>query len=229
MSHYEGTPRAFIDDYCNYAAIPEYKMLLRESPIVNVVADILGSRELWLFYDQIFVKEAGTGVTRRTPWHQDTAYWITGGSQLAGFWITLDDIPAEESLEFVRGSHRGPIYAGSAFDPDCDTTPFQPGEEWPTLPDIEADRARFDILSFPIARGDVVLFHPGVLHGGGAAAEGHARRTLSIRFFGDDVVYEERPIPAPSYPGIAALLKPGEALRGPWFPRLLPRPTQPLW
>src|SRR3954470_14470030 len=33
--HYEGTPRAFVDDYCNYQAVPEYQMLLRWSPIVD--------------------------------------------------------------------------------------------------------------------------------------------------------------------------------------------------
>jgi ectoine hydroxylase-related dioxygenase (phytanoyl-CoA dioxygenase family) len=222
--HYEGTPRAFIDDYCNYHAVPEYQMLLRWSPIVDIVAAVLGTENLWLFYEQIFVKDAPETEARRTPWHQDTTYWVTGGSQLAGFWVTLDDTPAEESLEFVRGSHLGPTYAGTAFDYDDETTPFQPGDVYPRLPDIEADRSSFDIISFPITRGDVVMFHPGLLHGGGATATSRPRRTLSIRFFGDDVVYERRPRPAPTYPGISALLEPGEPLRGPWFPQLLPRP-----
>jgi ectoine hydroxylase-related dioxygenase (phytanoyl-CoA dioxygenase family) len=220
--HYEGTPRAFVDDYCNYAAVPEYRMLVEHSPIVDVVATILGTERLWLFYDQIFVKDAGAGTARRTPWHQDATYWITGGRQLAGFWITLDDTPAEESLEFVRGSHLGPLYAGTAFDPNDETVPYQP-HGYERIPDIEADRASFDIVSFPITRGDVVLFHPAMLHGGGATAGGRPRRTLSLRFFGDDVVYETRPRPAPRYPGTSALLQPGDPLRGPWFPQVYPR------
>ena len=72
----------------------------------------------------------------------------------------------------MRGSHRGPTYAGTAFDPDDETTPFQPGDTYPRIPDIEADRASFDIVSFPITRGDVILFHPGLLHGGGSALGG---------------------------------------------------------
>jgi ectoine hydroxylase-related dioxygenase (phytanoyl-CoA dioxygenase family) len=227
--HYPDTPRAFIDDYCNYAANPEYRMLLRHSPIVDIVASVLGTENLWLFYEQIFVKDAPDGEARRTPWHQDTTYWITGGTQLAGFWITLDDTPAEDSLEFVRGSHLGPVFAGTAFDYNDETTPYQPGDVYPRIPDIEGDRASFDIFSFPITRGDVVLFHPGMLHGGGATANSRPRRTLSVRFFGDDVTYETRPRPAPTYPGTAALVKPGEPLRGPWFPQLLPRPDTPLW
>ena len=124
QQHYEGTPRAFVDDYCNYWAVPEYRMLVEHSPIAAIVASILQSQRLWLFYEQIFVKEAPTTEARRTPWHQDTTYWITGGHQLAGFWITVDDTPADESLEFVRGSHVGPTYAGTAFDYDDETAPF---------------------------------------------------------------------------------------------------------
>lgn len=224
--HYEGTPRAFIDDYCNYAAVPEYQMLAEHSPMVDVVATILETENLWLFYDQIFVKDAGDGEARRTPWHQDTTYWITGGTQLAGFWMTLDDTPADASLEFVRRSHLGPVYAGTAFDYDDETTPYQPSG-YERIPDIEADRASFDIVSFPITSGDVVLFHPGLLHGGGASATSRPRRTLSLRFYGDDVVYEDRPRPAPRYPGTSALIQPGEPLRGPWFPQVYPRPTSP--
>ena len=56
-----GTPRAFIDDYCNYAAVPEYQMLVEHSPIVDVVATVLGTENLWLFYDQIFIKDAPDG------------------------------------------------------------------------------------------------------------------------------------------------------------------------
>lgn len=224
QKHYEGTTREFLDDYCNYHAVPEYRMLLEHSPVVDVVASILGTGNLWLFYEQIFIKDAPNGEARRTPWHQDTTYWMTEGRQLAGFWITLDDTPAEESLEFVRGSHLGPTYAGTAFDYRDETTPYAPLDVYERLPDIEADRAAFDIVSFDTRRGDVVLFHPGLLHGGGATATSRPRRTLSIRFFGDDVTYKRQPRPAPTYPGIDALVKPGEPLRGPWFPRLYPRP-----
>ena len=67
--HYEGTEREFYDDYCNYAAIPEYRMLLRDSPLVDIVAEIMETENLWLFYEQIFLKQGG--LSRRTPWHQD--------------------------------------------------------------------------------------------------------------------------------------------------------------
>jgi ectoine hydroxylase-related dioxygenase (phytanoyl-CoA dioxygenase family) len=222
--HYEGTEREFYDDYCNYAAVPEYRMLLRDSALADVMAEIMGTENLWLFYEQIFIKKGG--LSRRTPWHQDLTYWCTGGRQLCGAWITVDPVAAGQSLEFVRGSHLGPLYAGTSFDADDETKPFY--ADMPRIPDIEADRDSFDIVSFEIEPGDVVMFHPATLHGGGAS-EGR-RRTLSVRFFGDDVVYEKRPGKSePPYPGLEATCTPGEPLRGAWFPQLIPRPTTPLW
>jgi ectoine hydroxylase-related dioxygenase (phytanoyl-CoA dioxygenase family) len=222
--HYEGTEREFYDDYCNYAAVPEYRMLLRDSQLADVMAEIMATESLWLFYEQIFIKKGG--LSRRTPWHQDLTYWCTGGRQLCGAWITVDPVAAGQSLEFVRGSHLGPLYAGTNFDANDETTPFY--ADMPRIPDIEADRGSFDIVSFDIQPGDVVMFHPATLHGGGAS-EGR-RRTLSVRFFGDDVVYEQRPGKSePPYPGLEATCTPGEPLRGTWFPQLIPRPTTPLW
>lgn len=217
---YEGTEREMYLDYCNYGAVPEYRILLRDSPIVDVVAEVLSTEGLWLFFEQIWLKEPG--LTRRTPWHQDAPSWITGGNHVCGFWITLDPLPAEESLEFVRGSHLGPMYAGTTLDPYDETAPKYPGSGWERTPDIEADRSSYDIVSFPNSPGDAVMFHPKVLHGGGSSR--NRRRTLSVRFFGDDVVYEERPgDPSPPFPGVAAALEPGEPLRSSWFPQLRPR------
>ena len=57
--HYEGTGREFYDDYCNYAAVPEYRMLLRDAPLVDLVAEVMETENLWLFYEQIFLKQGG--------------------------------------------------------------------------------------------------------------------------------------------------------------------------
>src|SRR5215213_9035053 len=186
---YPDSDREIIMDHSNFRAIPEYQILLSDSPIAEVVASILGTEQLWLFFDQLWVKEPGPG--RRTPWHQDTTSWIAEGTHVGGFWISLDPLTASESLEFVRGSHRGPLYAGTAFDPYDETTPYYAEADWPRLPDIEADRSAWDILSFDFEPGDAIFFHPSVLHGGGAGSQ--RRRTLSLRFFGDDAIYSPRP------------------------------------
>lgn len=217
--HFEGTPREFYDDYCNYWNIPEYRMLMRDSPLVELIAELMRTKELRMLYEQIFLKQGG--LSRRTPWHQDMTYFPAAGRQVCAAWITLDPVNASQSLEFVRSSHNGPLYAGMTWDPNDETTPFY--ADWERLPDIEADRDSYDIVSFDTEPGDVLVFHPSILHGGGAS-EGQ-RRALSIRFFGDDVVYEERPggRSAPPFPGLEATCKPGAPLRSSWFPLLYPR------
>lgn len=222
---FEGTEREIYIDHCNVSAVPEFKILLQDSPIVDIVAEILGTENLWLFFEQVWIKAGGTA--RRTPWHQDAPYWMTEGSQVCGFWITLDKVSPEQSLEFVKGSHLGPLYAGMSFDPDDETKPYYEHSPWPRMPDIQADRSSWDIVSFDNEPGDVVMFHPAALHGGGASDAG--RRTLSLRFFGDDVTYAPRPGKAsPPFPGVAANIKPGEPLRSSWFPQVLPRPAT-IW
>jgi hypothetical protein len=56
------------------------------------------------------------------------------GAHLATVWLNLDVVPLDRSLEFVRGSHRGPLYNPTAFDPDDPRAAmFGPGI-WPSLP-----------------------------------------------------------------------------------------------
>ena len=215
--HYEGTPRAFIDDYCNYSAIPEYQMLVECSPIVDIVASMLGTENLWLFYDQIFVKDAPDGQARRTPWHQDTTYWITGGTQLAGFWITLDDTPARESAGVRARFAPRPDLRRHRVRLHRRDHPLHARRHLPRIPDIEADRAA-STSSRSRTHGDVIISILALLHGGGATG-GQRRRTLSLRFFGDDVVYKEQPRPAPTYPGTSALIAPASRSAGRGSPR----------
>jgi ectoine hydroxylase-related dioxygenase (phytanoyl-CoA dioxygenase family) len=101
----------------------------------------------------------------------------------------------------------------------------------PRLPDIEKERERYDIVSFPVEPGDVVAFHPSMLHGGGPTPAGGRRRTLTLRFFGDDVRYAPRQgfgvmlpdEPTTHFEELPALLKPGDPFRHPGFPKVRPR------
>ncbi len=129
----------------------------------------------------------------------------------------------EDSLEFVRGSHKGPLYNGSRFELGDDTAPLHPGAPLPRLPDIEASRAHYDIVAWPVEPGDVVLFHPAMLHGGAATHEGQRRRTLTLRFFGKNAHYDARPGPAgPRIAGFHERMQQGDAVRDSSFLKLLP-------
>jgi ectoine hydroxylase-related dioxygenase (phytanoyl-CoA dioxygenase family) len=222
---YDGTPREFVELVRNTEVSPELQRLMYDSPLADMMAVLLDSPDVWLYSDEFFVKGPGGG---RTPWHQDLPYWPMEGTKIASAWISLDPLPAAECLEYVRGSHHGVRYDG--FNPrrvsEDPTLPYF-GTDYPPLPDIEADRSAWDIVSWDIRPGDVILAHPAVLHGGGPTGPESRRRAITIRMYGDDIVYAPRPPTRPTVPltpGLSLRLAPGDPLRSPWYPRLRPVP-----
>lgn len=229
----------FYQDLANPAAFPAYRELLEKSPAADLAGDLWGAPDVWFMYEQVFLKEGGH--SRRTPWHQDSSYLPIDGEHIAVMWITFEAVAKENALEFVRGSHRGVLYNGSRFDPEDDTAPLYPNGELPRLPNIEAERAKWDIVSWAIQPRDMVVFHPAMLHGGAPTHPGIRRRTLSLRFFGNDATYVERslirgessakPLRQPSesdsarsvFTKLPETLSPGDRLRHPDFPKLRPR------
>ena len=181
----------FYQDLANPAALSAYADLLACPEIKALVAAAWDKTDVWFMYEQVFKKSGGQ--TRRTPWHQDTPYLPVSGNDLLVMWISFDPVSQAQALEFVPGSHRSTLYDGSSFDPQDDTAPLYGDGSLPRLPDIEADRERWPIVSWATQPGDVVLFHPEILHGGGATNAGQLRRTLSLRFFGEDAVVAQRP------------------------------------
>ena len=140
--------------------------------IESIVAATFGVRRAWCMAEQVFLKEPGSP---RTSWHQDISDARVEGMDAMTVWMSLDPVAAQESLELVRGSHLGPVY-DSVYGP--------PGSS--PIPDIEGHRDDYDIVSFACQPGDAVLFHFGVLHGGGQTGPASTRRSVALRFVGPD-------------------------------------------
>ena len=189
--YYESTGTIFHQDLFNTLSWGQYRHLFADSTMPDLVARLWGCRDIWFFFEQIFFKSGGE--TRRTPWHQDTPYFPVDGDHLAVLWMCLDPVSREDSLEFVRGSHLKTLYNGSAFLEGDDTAGLYPEGSMPRLPDIEKERHRWDIVSWAVEPGDIVVFHPSVLHGGAPTHPGGRRRTISLRYFGEDVKFVDRP------------------------------------
>ena len=83
-------------------ALPQ---IIFESALGEVAAALMGSREVRLYHDHMLTKEPGTRA--RTPWHQDQPYYNIEGEQNCSFWIPVDPVRRESTLELVAGSHRG--------------------------------------------------------------------------------------------------------------------------
>jgi hypothetical protein len=217
----QATDATFYNDLYNPDCLTGYRDMLLASPLPDLIADLWGAGDVWFMYEQVFLKEGGE--SRRTPWHQDSSYLAVAGEHLAVAWITFDAVSAADSLEFVRGSHRKTLYNGSRFELGDDTAPINPSSPLPRLPDIEAARGDWDIVSFAVEPGDLVLFHPAMLHGGAPTHPGQRRRTLTLRFFGTDAVYDPRPGRAgPRVGGFHQRMQAGDPFRDPSFLRLKP-------
>ena len=224
-----GESGRFYQDLMNPNAIEAYLPMLERSCFADLAAEIWGARDVWFMYEQVFLKEGGE--SRRTPWHQDSSYLPIEGEKIVVMWISFEPVPKEDSLELIRRSHRGPLYDGSRFDPADDTAPLYGDGKLPRLPNIEAERDRWDIVSWAIEPGDVLIFHPQMLHGGAPTHPGRRRRTLSLRFFGDDAVFASRPgsftdtggEPRNAFDDMRRRLRPGDPFRHPGFPKLRPQ------
>jgi hypothetical protein len=219
----QATDSTFYQDLYNPRVLEGYRPMLEASPLPEICARLWGTDSVWFMYEQVFLKEGGE--TRRTPWHQDGSYLPIGGLDTAVAWITFDPLSKDDSLEFVPGSHRGTMYNGSSFALEDDTAPLFKDSDLPRLPDIEAERGRWPIVSWPVTPGDIVLFDVATLHGGAATHVGQRRRTLTLRFFGERAVYAPKAnrTSLPNVPGMGERLAPGDPFRDERFLKLWPK------
>ena len=209
-----GEPGRFFDSYCNWLLIPEYLDHVRSSCAASMAGQLMRSGCAQFFHEHAFCKEPGT--QRATPWHQDLPYYCVEGTQTVSLYVSLDHVPAEVAVQFVRGSHRwGRLFYPRVFLDGADFNTDDDALE--AVPDIDAHPEDYDILAWDLAPGDVIAFDFRILHGTTAGRVEGRRRALSTRWLGDDVIYRRRPgETSPPFPDIG--LEDGEPMREDWFP-----------
>ncbi len=217
--HYreEGSEAEFYSDYCNWQRIPEYRAFLFESPAAAIVAALTGSGSVRLFHEHVLVKQPGAGTA--TPWHQDQPYYCVDGDQVCSLWLALDPVARENSIEYIAGSHRW----NRAFRPErFNRQPLYDNADYEVLPDIDAERGRFDIRGWDIEAGDAIAFHFMTVHGAPPnRSQTRPRRAFSSRWLGDDARFAVRPgETSPPFPDVR--LKHGDPLDHPSFPLVYP-------
>ncbi len=206
----------FLNDLFVWMQDDAYRKFVFESPAAILARQVMRSETVTFFYDQVFVKEPGTNVP--TPWHHDLTFWPIDGSQICSIWMPVDRVTRESSgLEYVRGSHRW-RRRFKAVSPDYH--PALLASELEDPPDIDKHREDYDLVSWDMDPGDILIFHALVLHGSsGNTSTTQRRRALATRWAGDDVVYAPGMARMPLPPGHG--LEPGDKLSGRLFPKIL--------
>ena len=199
----------------------DFRDFVYESPASRIAQQVLGSKVVRHFYDQLFVKPAGCHVP--TPWHHDITFWPVDveSRNLCSLWITFDPVDrAASGLEFVKGSHRWPRHF-KAVTPDYD--PYMMDSDFEDAPDIDANRGDYDLFCPDMEPGDLLLFNAHVLHGSSANySTDRPRRAFSSRWCDDSVAFEARHATMPLLwdHGLCN----GDRLAGSLFPQVLPEP-----
>ncbi len=213
-------PGKFVEDFCNWQRIEEFRRVAFESRAADVAAALMGSREVRLYHDHMLVKEPGT--KQDTPWHQDQPYYDVEGFNNCSMWAPVDPVAPESTLEFVAGSHRHGWLMPRTFM-DAQAKWFAEGslEE---IPPIESERDAHDIRGWAMQPGDAVFFHMLTLHHSYGVPGKNRRRAFSLRFLGDDMTYAPRQWTcSPDFSGHDLALAAGEPMRGELFPVLRTR------
>jgi ectoine hydroxylase-related dioxygenase (phytanoyl-CoA dioxygenase family) len=210
-------PGRFVEDFCQWQRIDEYRRIAHDSRAADVAARLMGGTTVRLFHDHMLVKEPGT--RQETPWHQDQPYYNVDGWMNCSMWMPVDPVPQESTLEFLAGSHLGGWLIPRTFmDKQAKWFPEGTMSE---VPGVEADRDAFRILGWELEPGDVVFFHMLTLHHSYGVRGAGRRRAFSLRFLGDDMVHAPRPwVTSPQFDGLADELPAGAPLEHPLFPVL---------
>ncbi|MDE0846982.1 MAG: phytanoyl-CoA dioxygenase family protein [Acidimicrobiales bacterium] len=162
-------------------------------PLPALAAQFFDAKKVNLFYDQLFVKEPNT--ENRTRWHNDLPYWPVRGHQIMSFWVALDHVTLDSgALEFIRGSHLWDIwYQPETFGKTAGHGEYERNPDYVDIPAIEESRDDYEIVSWDLNPGDVYAFHAMAVHGaGGNNRSSVRRRGYTVRYTGDDAVYDDR-------------------------------------
>jgi len=171
---------------------PLFEEFVTQSRLGELAAAMFGSPIVRMYYDQLFVKDPGS--SQPVPWHNDQPYWPISGRQVMSFWIALDTVDATNGrVEYVRGSHAWDRWFQPRTFAPTNAHDYERNPDYELVPDIEADRDSYDIISFDLEPGDAVAFWAMILHGSqGNADQGRSRRGYAARYIGTDVRYDPR-------------------------------------
>ncbi|MCW5745902.1 MAG: phytanoyl-CoA dioxygenase family protein [Alphaproteobacteria bacterium] len=216
-----GNPGLFFVDFQLWQRHAACRDFVFESPAADIAARLMGAHDVVYYHDHLLVKEPGTA--ERTPWHHDQPYYPIDGQQIVSLWLPLDPVSRDTCVEYVKGSHRwGRWFAPKFFRQGGVDLQVQDAR-FEATPDIDAERDRYEFLSWDMAPGDVIAFHALTLHGAaGNRSASRRRRAWATRWCGEDARYAAR-IGQVSPPIEGHGLKPGDALACDLFPRVRPR------
>ena len=152
--------------------------------ILPAIADLLGTNDIKMYGDQLFMKSPETGSAQ--PWHQDSASWRDiFPMDLVTAWCAIDHATPENGcLNFVPGTHRWGMLSGdrlSHFVQDFGS------DQWPSVP-------------APLRPGSVSFHHSLTIHASSANTSSKRRRGYAVHYMRASSWQDETVTDAPKMP-----------------------------
>ncbi len=153
--------------------------------IVNIIAALLGTDDIKMYGDQLFMK-APEGVGTAQRWHQDSASWRDiFPKDLVTAWTAIDHATMDNGcLNFVPGTHRWGMMRGEQLAPflkDLGT------DQWPIIP-------------VPLRSGSISFHHSLTLHQSNANKSNTRRRGYAVHYMRATSRRDESVTDAPKMP-----------------------------
>lgn len=183
----QGKPPGGYPSPTPYMQVPELRAILCNRKLSSEIRQAVG--------ETAGLHLALTGwVSTERNWHSD---WHLNpahvGGAYCGVWIALEDIhPASGPFQYVPGSHRWPVITQKKVLEHMPKGSIH-RNDWPKLaeeflvPAIERQMAarNSDIVTYVPRKGDVLIWHPNLIHRGSAPIDpGRERRALIAHYSG---------------------------------------------
>ncbi|ADG07356.1 phytanoyl-CoA dioxygenase family protein [Kyrpidia tusciae] len=184
----EGEPRFFAQAF-PWLSDDRFKAFAVYGPLKDIPHQIWpDAREIYFFYDQVFVKEPGT--SKPTPWHQDFPYLPLKGEQIVRIWVPLDRVTRDSgAVHYLKGSHKwGAVYRPFGFKEVPETREAYADPPFPDeQPDFDAEYEKYDWMIGEVEPGDAIIFHPRTVHGAYGNRTELFRRSVTVIYVSDQV------------------------------------------
>jgi phytanoyl-CoA hydroxylase len=156
-----------------YGIFESARQALFAEPIVRFLRLIFEDRPQ-LFQSLSFEQGSQQGL------HQDSAFVVVSSPlELAASWIALQDVTAGSGeLMYLEGSHRLPeyVFGGERKHYDSELDRKEDEQEWTRLIHENAEKMGLERRTFLPRKGDVLLWHADLAHGGSVVEDDQATR-----------------------------------------------------
>jgi len=150
--------------------------------VLDLVEDVIGPN-IGLWSSHFISKEPFVG--RRTPWHEDSAYWkgkFKSLDKIVTIWLAIDDSTLVNGcMGVIPGTHKNGFSEYESIDGTINTFDTEIKKEL-------VDESK--VVWFELNRGECSLHDSRIIHGANANTSALRRCGYTMRYFSLDMQYQ---------------------------------------